>query len=242
MTPATTVTKTCSALSLSACAAASAISPIDRLDVGGLDRDDRRRSAFSTASATDRHQHRVRLGQVLRASRGRFSATTRSLTCRPARSSPDSSASPMLPPPMIAILAMRASIAAPRERRLRRHDAGGTIASWRVCTMMRPSQSTTMWSSSNQSWPICIVVHSTRSQPSAGSAAQVRGELHGRRPAEPVHRRTSPAPTRRRTSARTARRAPSPRAAPSTRSPADRRPSAARIVVSDGRMSQPCAR
>ena len=27
----------------------------------------------------------------------------------------------------------------------------GTIASWRLCTTMRPSQSTTVWSSSNQS-------------------------------------------------------------------------------------------
>ena len=32
-----------------------------------------------------------------------------------------------------------------------RYCAGGTMASWRLCTTMRPSQSTTMWSSSNQS-------------------------------------------------------------------------------------------
>ena len=73
----------------------------------------------------------------------------------------------MLPPPMIAILAMRQSIA---DAGATLTAAGGTIASWRVCTTMRPSQSTTMWSSSNQSCPICTVVQTTRSQPSAGSA------------------------------------------------------------------------
>ena len=52
--------------------------------------------------------------------------------------------------------------------------------------MMRPSQSTTMWSSSNQSCPICTVVHKTRSRPSAGSA-QIRGELNRRRPSHSVH-------------------------------------------------------
>jgi hypothetical protein len=50
------------------------------------------------------------------------------------------------------------------------HRAGGTIANWRACTTMRPSQSTTVWSSSNQSCPICIQVHTTRNQPSAGNA------------------------------------------------------------------------
>src|ERR1700724_4894865 len=35
--------------------------------------------------------------------------------------------------------------------------------------MIRPSQSTTRWSSSNQSCPIWVVVAITRSQPSAGS-------------------------------------------------------------------------
>ena len=115
---------------------------------------------------------------------GSFSATTRSLTCRPARSSPASSASPILPPPMIAILATGKHCT--RQPPRRSTARGGTIASWRLCTTMRPSQSTTMWSSSNQSWPICIVVHITRSQPSAGSAAQIGGQLHRRRPTESV--------------------------------------------------------
>ena len=49
----------------------------------------------------------------------------------------------MLPPPMIAILAMAQN---PTDR-----AREGTSASCRVCTMMRPVLSTTVWSSSNQS-------------------------------------------------------------------------------------------
>src|SRR6187200_1699950 len=98
--------------------------------------------AFSAASATEvTNTEYVSDRYVARC--GSFSATTRSLCCLPARLSPASSASTILPP--------------------------STIASCLLCTTMWPSQSTTMWSSSNQSWPICTVVQTIRSQPSAGS-------------------------------------------------------------------------
>ncbi len=76
----------------------------DECHVGGLDGDDdergvlrRARPPWSPAPSTSRTGTSRALGS--------FSATTRSLTCRPARSSPASRASPILPPPMIAILA-----------------------------------------------------------------------------------------------------------------------------------------
>ena len=78
--------------------------PDHRLDVGGFDGDDDERRVFHRLAHRSSPGPRS-LGQV-RARSGIRSATTRSLTCRPARSRPDSRASPMLPPPTIAILAM----------------------------------------------------------------------------------------------------------------------------------------
>ena len=62
------------------------------------------KDAFSAASATEVTNTEYVSDRYFARS-GSFSATTRSLTCLPARRSPASSASPILPPPMIAILA-----------------------------------------------------------------------------------------------------------------------------------------
>ena len=64
--------------------------------------------------------------------------------------------------------------------------AGGTNASWRDCTMMRPSQSTTRWSSSNQSCPICMRGAHHAQPPVGGHAAQIGRQLDGGRPTEAV--------------------------------------------------------
>ena len=188
--PAATVTNTCSALSLSAW---RPLRPAPRARTRRRPASPRRRRTSRCPSrrspTTSPTPNRCPPG-TWRAP-GRRSATTRSLTCRPARSSPDSNASPMLPPPMIAILAMPESIADGSARRCywavyraaRRHH--------RQLARLRHDAAQAVDDDVVLVEPVLpdLDAGADHSQPAVGrQSPKERGELDGRRPAGAFHR------------------------------------------------------
>ncbi|SKU46806.1 Uncharacterised protein [Mycobacteroides abscessus subsp. abscessus] len=148
-TPAATDTRTCSVSrslpSASNFASAAAISVVALSTSEGLTATTMK-SAPSTASATSLIRMEYASARAL-ARAGTFSETTMSLACRPALSSPEMSASPILPPPIIAILDMATSmadqLARPETAFRRAGGAGGVCAprypqSARWVTLRRP--------------------------------------------------------------------------------------------------------
>src|SRR6201997_1828748 len=152
--------------------------------------------AFSTASRTDVTSTEY-VSARYRARSGIRSATTRSLTWRPARSKPDSRASPMLPPPTIAILAMPLSMAdrdgfrdKQAARRLLRRRHHGQLAGLHPDAALAVDDGVVLVE------PVLPDLHAGADHPQPAvrrQCAQVGGELDGRRPAGAVqakrHRR-----------------------------------------------------